>query len=234
MSQDRRVLGLVADDHEMFRAAFAELLRKEFGFSLVAEAGSLEQTLEELRGNSSIGVAFIDLTMPGMNGLASLEAIRAAHPGVQVVVVSGSERREDILMALNAGVHGYIPKALGIKAIAMAVATVLGGNIFVPLALTIRPAPPAPAPILTTVPPAGVAVTAQMAGGVKLSARQREVIALLAQGKSNKEIARDLKLSEGTVKVHLNALFRVLGAHNRVGAVAAMDRVFPVQRRVDA
>ncbi|MFC0386486.1 response regulator [Muricoccus vinaceus] len=234
MSRDRRLLGLVADDHEMFRAAFAELLRKEFDFFLVAEAGSLEQTLEELHANPAIGLAFIDLTMPGMNGLVSLEAIRAAHPGVQVVVVSGSERREDILMALNAGVHGYIPKALGIKAIAMAVATVLGGNIFVPTALTIRPALPVPAPILAAAPPTGVAIAAQMAGGVKLSARQREVITLLAQGKSNKEIARDLKLSEGTVKVHLNALFRALGAHNRVGAVAAMDRVFARERRVEA
>lgn len=210
---------IVADDHELFRAALAEILRREFGFGLVIEAGSLDDAVDLLGRTSNVAFASIDLAMPGMNGEASLLSIREEYPDIRLAVITGSERREDILLALDAGVHGYIPKTLKIAEIAAALRTILEGRIFVPPVLANKAFPSTRrnqvAPAVPHAPP-------RLSG---LSPRQRAVLDLISLGKSNKEIAHELRLAEGTVKVHVSALFRTLGTHNRMGAVAAIARL---------
>lgn len=148
--------------------------------------------------------------MPGMHQAAHLSVIREHFPHVRVVVVSASSRRADILAALDAGAHGFIPKGIGVAELAKAIRSVLDGIIYVPPSLAeCGPAPAAP-PALEhplDAPPSAVLG--------HLTPRQREVLELLVQSRSNKEIARHLGLGEGTVKIHVAALLRNLGAHNR-------------------
>lgn len=194
-----------------------ELLKRDFNFKTIIEAASLDEAIDQLGRVPDITFASLDLSMPGMNGAASLLEIREIYPEVRIAVVTASERREDILTALDAGVHGFVPKTLGIQEASKAFRLILSGHIFVPAALAI----PARKPCSEEGPSPSPDPVAKFAG---LSPRQKDVLNLMSQGLSNKEIARNLDLAEGTVKVHVNALFRALGAHNRVSVVAALAR----------
>lgn len=209
---------VVSDDHELFRSALSELLKGTFGFSSVFQAGSLDEGIEHLGASDAITFASFDLYMPGMEGATSLHSIREIYPKVHLAVVTASERREDILAALGAGVNGFIPKSLGIVEVRQALRSIIGGQIYVPAALAAANALASPAATAKREP-------VPFRSNELLSPRQNDVLALMAQGLTNKEIARHLRLAEGTVKVHVNALYRALGAHNRVSAVAAMQRL---------
>jgi DNA-binding NarL/FixJ family response regulator len=204
---------LVADDHELFRSAFVAILKREFACEKVMETASLEEAVELLGRSPNVALVSLDLAMPGMKGAASAHAIANAFPGSRLVVVTASERRQDILDALAAGVHGYIPKTLRISEIVEAIRTVLSGRIYAPISLATLARTPASSVI-------GANAAGRRLGD--LSPRQREVLRLMAEGKSNKEIAKALYLAEGTVKVHVNALFRALSVNNRASAVARM------------
>lgn len=207
---------IVADDHELFRVALSELLTRQHGFARVIEVASLDEALERLGDGPDIALALFDLMMPGMRGAGCLEAVRRVFPGVRVVVVSGSEARADILQALAAGVHGYIPKTLRLAGIGAAIRQVLDGGIYAP-------------PSLAELPPEAEAREARPTAShpsppsalPELTVRQREVLGLLGQGRSNKEIARTLGLGSGTVKVHVAAVLRLLNVSNRAAAAAA-------------
>jgi DNA-binding NarL/FixJ family response regulator len=209
---------LIADDDEFFRMALVTILRSRLGFTDVVETASLDEALDQLANIQDISVALFDLSMPGMESAASLAAVREGFPDIRVAVVSGSTRRQDILMALEAGVHGYVPKGLGAAELSQALRMVLDGVIYVPPSLADVPRSPGEshrAPDRTE----------PIASDLPLTPRQREVLALIGDGKSNKEIARALNLGEGTVKIHLAALFRNLGVSSRAGAAAAGARL---------
>ncbi|HEX2136828.1 MAG TPA: response regulator transcription factor [Microvirga sp.] len=205
---------LVADDDEFFRVALSTILTKQLGFSKVIETASLDEALDRLAEPSKVSVALFDLAMPGVQSPANLRAVRECFPSTIVAVVSGSSRRRDILLALEAGVHGYIPKSLGITELANALRTILGGTIYVPSSL-------AELPTDDQSTEAGFDALSSRGGPLSLTPRQRDVLQLLVQGKSNKEIARALKLGEGTVKVHMAALFRTLDVSTRSAAAVA-------------
>lgn len=205
---------LVADDDEFFRAALGAILTKQLGFATVIEAASLDEAFEQLGTQEAISAAFFDLSMPGMQSPANLKAVRECFPSTRVAVVSSSKRRQDILLALEAGVHGYVPKSLGIKDLTVALRTILAGAIYIPSSL-------ADLSSNQEEPAAPLASSDVAASVAALTPRQREVLALLVQGKSNKEIARTLKLSQGTVKVHLATIFRNFGVRTRSGAAVA-------------
>jgi len=145
--------------------------------------------------------------MPGMSGAEALSALRDGFPEAKVAVVSALEGRAEIIAALGAGVHGYIPKSLPSAEIASAIRTVLDGGIYVPPALGRRQAEPA-------------ARASEALEADKLTSRQKEVLAELLKGRASKEIARTLDIAEGTVKIHLAAIYRALGVRTRAEAIA--------------
>lgn len=216
-------VALIADDDEFFRMALSSILVGQLGFQEVVQTGSLDEALDVLgsRGDQA-RFALFDLQMPGMAGAASLRAVRELHPHIRVAVVSGSRDRRDILVALEAGVHGYVIKAGGAAGLAKSLSQILEGKIVVPPELADISAEPAKGASAR-----GTSDPVPIEGG-GLTKRQREVLGLITHGRSNKEIARDLDLGEGTVKIHVAALFRALGVNSRSAAAAVGARVLSV------
>lgn len=221
-------VALVADDHDMSRVALAGVLTTRLGFGRVLEAGSLEEALARLGAAAPVDVGLFDLDMPGMAGAGALASVREHFPALRMVVVSGSTRRDDILAALAAGAHGYVPKSMRLDEIARALGRVLAGEVYVPPSLanlraefSVPPSArsggdaliaPAASPGLDEPPPS-------------LTSRQAEILELLRQGKSNKEIGRLTKLAAGTVKIHVGMVLRALNVSNRTAAATLAERL---------
>jgi len=201
------IQALIADDHELFRCGLMQLLLDEFDVSEVFEAASFEQALEVLAAHGPGDLVLIDLGMPGMSGAETLAALRDGFPEAKVAVVSGSEERADIIAALSVGVHGYIPKSLPAKEMAAALKSVLEGRIFAPSAIGRRDTFPERSQI-----------PCRQTG--EFTGRQRQVLKELLSGQASKEIARTLGIAESTVKIHLAAIYRVLGVRTRAEAIA--------------
>lgn len=215
-------IGLIADDDNYFRLAIGAILTKKLGFTQVIEAGTFDEAVEYLDQNSKVSVVLLDLSMPGMTTLAKLKMVRESFPTARVAVVSGSHSRRDILLSLEAGVHGYVPKSLSVAELTEALKSVLDGNLYVPTLLAdVETSLEEEAPAQPVQPEAD-----ELNACHTLTQRQREVLELLIKGKSNKEIAIALKLSEGTVKVHLAAIFRCFGVNNRAAAAVAATRAY--------
>jgi DNA-binding NarL/FixJ family response regulator len=202
---------LVAEDHEIFRTALARILRDDCGFASVVEAGTHDDAFRFLEDRPNIDLAAFDLGMPGMHGLIEIKTIRRLYPDLRVTIVTASERRQDMLDAVAAGVHGYIPKTLARTRMAAAFNAVLQDQVFLPWSIT----------DVSAIERAAAAEADHPQNHPSLTVRQMEVLRLIRAGKSNKEIARDLNLTESTVKVHTNALYRALGVRNRVSAASA-------------
>jgi len=175
----------------------------------------MDRALEILTNEGAGDLVLVDWRMPGMSGAESLAALRDGFPEAKVAVISAWEERADILAALGAGVHGYIPKSLPSAQIASALQGILEGRIYVPPAMGKRDGASADA-----VGSAGKAKLDQD----KLTLRQRDVLQELLKGQSSKEIARTLDIAEGTVKIHLAAIYRALGVRTRAEAIAKMSR----------
>lgn len=221
-------VALIADDDEFFRIALNAILKSKLGFTEVVEAGSLDEAIERLSDRDDVSLALFDLAMPGMESAVSLGAVRDVHPDMKVAVVSGSSRRADILTALTAGVHGYVPKGLGATELAAAIKAILNGAIYVPPSVAGR----TPYSVETGATPVAKGGADEANRAIEfLTPRQREVLLLLIEGFSNKEIARKLHLGEGTVKIHMAALFRSLRVRNRQEAAAAGARLLPMTGR---
>jgi DNA-binding NarL/FixJ family response regulator len=228
---------LVADDDEYFRLAIVGLLRGPLGFKTVIETGSLDAALERLSAApDAISLALFDLSMPGMDGAGTLGAVRDCYPNVRIGVVSASQDRRDVLTALDVGAHGYIPKGFGPGELVRALGIMIGGDIFVPsfLADTKRSAggprfdrgrsgSPTAEPFIRPIFAQDDPSVDRPAANI--SPRQRDVLGLIVRGYSNKQIANELVLGEGTVKIHVAALLRCLGVANRAGAAAAGVRL---------
>jgi len=206
---------LLADDHSLFREGIRMVLESLAGEPLtVVEASDFPQVLARVRASNDIDVALVDLSMPGMDGLSAIGAIRRAAPDLYLVVVSASEDPHVVRRALDAGAHGYISKSAGSAEMMKGIRSVLDGDIFV--------APPVSAAEATLVKPGDFDAERLRS---QLTPRQRDVLAMLRQGKSNKEVARDLNLAEITVKLHVTAILRSLGCENRTQAAILAARM---------
>jgi len=211
---------LLADDHALIRAGLrSELatLAPAVDFIEAWDAASLRQMFEQ---NRDLDLALVDLTMPGMQGARSITALRADYPMVPLIVVSGIDAASEVQAVLRAGAAGYIPKSGMPQVMLQAIRLVLAGGQYLPPQMMHMLDDVAPdrigADAGSSAAPNGVD-----AGRLELlSPRQREVFALLAKGLSNKLIARQLDITEGTVKSHVATIFDVLHVHNRVSAVA--------------
>lgn len=210
---------LVADDHGLYRAGLGFLLKDRLGVNEVIDVGTLDEALDLLAQHTGVSLALFDLSMPGMAGPESLAAVKAAYPGTRIAVISGSENRDHVLKCIANGLSGYIPKSLSEDEIAKALEMMLGGYIFVPPFMA-APAPAQTPPASHDAPPATPASPLEA-----LTPRQRDVLNFILQGRSNKEIARELDIAEGTVKIHLAALFGHFGAHNRTELATRAQRM---------
>ncbi len=224
---------LIADDHALIRSGLrSELAVLDAAVQFVEawDADSLRQMADR---HEDLDVAIVDLTMPGMERERTIAALRDAHPALPLIVLSGADPVADARAVLRAGAAAFIPKSAMSKVMLQAIRLVLAGGQYLPPQLmpllgidetAARSAPgtgDAPAPLPGA--PARAAPP-RIATGQPLnllSQRQRQVFALLADGLSNKAIARRLGITEGTVKTHVATIFDVLNVHNRVSAVAA-------------
>ena len=194
---------MVVDDHPIVRQGLIAALEDESDFQVVGAAGSAEEALalvERLRPE----VILLDLELPGMGGIEAIPRLLEASPGAGVLVFTAYDTDERILGAIRAGATGYLLKGAAAADIARAIRAVAGGGS----ALEPRVA--------------ATLVTAMRAprGAGQLTRREREVLRLIAEGLTGKQIARALGISERTVTFHTTALLRKLGADTRAQAVA--------------
>ncbi|WP_293905123.1 response regulator transcription factor [Phenylobacterium sp.] len=198
---------LVVDDHAIVRQGLAALLIDSGAAAQVLEAGDAAAGLALARAHPDLDAAILDLRMPGAEGASAVRAFAAQRPTLPVIVLSSSEDAADVREALDAGALGYVPKSASPETILSAVRLVIAGEIYVPPLMLQAESPAAAGG------PGGA--------GEALTARQREVLACVAQGLSNKQIGLKFGLSEKTVKVHVSAILRALGVANRTQAATA-------------
>lgn len=186
----------------------------------VYETGDLKGTLEVLEGHPDLDLIIMDLVMPGMETGSGISKLRKLAPAVPVVILSAYERPSDARDALAVGAAGYIQKSSPKKVIMHALQLVLsGGSYFPPELLSGEEEDESP----TIRPGVGESILSEEVSA-SLTKRQQDVLELMAQGRSNREIAEALGLAEGTVKVHVAAVLRALNVSNRTQAVLASGR----------
>lgn len=198
---------LLVDDHALFRGALKLALQEAFESAELAESETGEEALASLEA-APADLVLVDLGLPDMNGRELLRRLKAREPSPRCVVVSASESLDDIRGAVRAGADGYILKRSSIKVLRNALELVLSGERYVPL----------PDPSTALGEPDGGGSETTEAALRSLTARQRDVLRLVACGQSNKRIAQRLGMLEGTVKVHLRDIFRKLRVANRTQA----------------
>jgi DNA-binding NarL/FixJ family response regulator len=201
---------LLADDHPLFREGVKQVLDKLDAGTQILDAPDYPELFAQASAHPDLDLALVDLNMPGMPARSGIVEFRQRFPDLPLVVLSASESPRDVEECLNAGALGYIPKSSPSGLILHALNTVLSGSIFIP-DLEHRSAQ-----------------DPGFRGGDKitkpdksLTTRQMEVLRCLLRGMPNKAIAKSLDLTEGTVKIHLAAIFRVLHVSNRTEAVIA-------------
>jgi len=199
---------LLADDHPLFREGVKPVLHKLGPGLEIIEAIDYPSAFAAMHHAREVDLALIDLYMPGMSGVDGVIRFRAAFPGIPLVVLSASEVVEDIHRLLSAGALGYVTKSSPSEVILGALRLVLAGGVYIPPSLlnhhdseqdATRPTP--------------------------LTSRQVEVLRELVKGQSNKQIAKALDVTEGTVKIHLAAIFRILKVNNRTEAVLVAQKM---------
>lgn len=196
---------VVADDHPLMRAALCQALDSLRPRATIVQAATVAQTLSAAGGEPAPDLVLMDLRMPDATGTSGIRSVREHAPHVPLAVVSADDDMATVKEVLALGVAGYIPKTDPAAVVAGAVQLILAGGTYVPPrlihAVGLPPETQASVPGLTN--------------------RQVEVLRLLARGLPNKIIARELGVSDGTVKVHLLAVFRALNVRNRTAAVIA-------------
>ena len=197
---------LLVDDHNLFRTGLRLIVKDHPAVGRIAEAGSVAEACA-LAGDPPIDLVLLDIQMPGMNGLDGLRPLRQAHPRARVLLVSASVAPDAVREARARGADGFLPKSASGADILAAIDLARTGQPCFP---SIAAAPPAALP--------GQAVPV-------FTARQSEVLRLLCTGRPNKVIARDLGLSENTVRVHVSAIFALLGVNSRSTALLAAQRL---------
>lgn len=220
---------LIADDHRLIIEGVKLKLAELDPAVETVVAMSLAELEQALAAHAdTLDLALVDIAMPGTQGHRHVAQLRQSAPALPVIVLSGSEDVELMRALIDLGVLGFIPKAYSPDVMLSAIRLVLAGGVYIPPLLLAsaqaggwQPATPASAP-----PPAAGGPPASLDGlRSLLTERQIDVMRLLSQGKPNKLIARELGISEGTVKIHLAAIFRALNVRNRVEAVVASRRL---------
>ncbi len=208
---------LLVDDHQLFRTGMRLIVQSFEGMGRVLEAGSVMQARALAQGLKpvAVDVIFLDVQMPGLSGLEGLSVLQKSFPQAHIIFLSASTTTQALQETATQGAKGYLPKSASAEDIEAALRQVLsGGTCF------------------TAFMPSGSnsslsdsqTKSASLYSLNSLSVRQKEVLALLAQGLPNKVIARQLNLSENTVRVHVGAVFAHFGVNSRTAAVLAAQQ----------
>ena len=205
---------MVADDHPLFREAIARVIDDGFPGSTLLEASDLDSALAVAGRHDDLDLVLLDLNMPGMQGLGGLVRLRNLFPTLPAVIVSAEEEKRVILQTITYGAVGFITKSTPRKQMIQALEQVLAGSIYLPADIiragsgtgeesaASRREPEDLADVLAT-----------------LTRKQLQVFERMSRGDSNKVIAYRLNIAESTVKAHVSAILRKLGATNRVQAI---------------
>ena len=202
---------LIADDHALFRDGLALYLEKLAPDVVIAQAGSYSQMFKLLASDDKIDFVFFDFEMNDMSWQEALEILKQNSNKTSFVIISGAEDNRTIKTILASGAKGYIPKRSDAKVLNNALRLILDGGTYVPPNLIEN---------IASNP-----LNSKNSGTKNLTYRQSQVLDLIAQGKSNKQIAFDMGVSESTVKLHINALLRSLHVSNRTQAVITAQKM---------
>ena len=195
---------LVVDDHVIVRKGLVALLNTVEGLSVVAEASDGEQAIETFRAVQP-DVTLMDLRLPKIGGADAIAKIREEFPGARIIVLTTFDGDEDIYRALQAGAKGYLLKGMDATELTDAIRAVYAGKSRIPAFVAEK--------------------LAERMGGPALTTRELEVLKRIVAGRSNKEIASDLNISEATVKTHINSILSKLGVSDRTqAATSALQR----------
>lgn len=205
---------LVIDDHTLFRVGLQGLLEHR-GIEVVAAVGDGQEGLalaEQLRPD----VVLLDMRMPGMDGLGVLRHLRQTGLKMPIAMLTTSSNEQDLVEALRSGAQGYLIKDMEPDDLVVALRDIVAGKTVVA---------PDLAPVLAKVVQGESVKARDPSPFSELTPREGEILGLLAEGQSNKAIARNLGISDGTVKLHVKAILRKLGVHSRVeAAVIAVEQ----------
>lgn len=194
---------LVVDDHPPMRMGLVALIRSQPGMEVIAEASDGEEAIE-VYDDVRPDVVLMDLRMPGIGGVEAILAIRKKHPDARVIVLSTYDLDEDIHRAIQSGAKSYLLKDMSTEEIVSTIREVHAGEALLPREVAER--------------------LSRSAQRQQLTERERDVLEALIKGRSNKEIASALCISEDTVKSHLKTLFAKLGVRDRTGAAVEAIR----------
>lgn len=223
-----RIQLLLVDDHTLFRRGLRALLMQDERFEVVAEAADAGEALRGVVQHRP-DVTLLDNHLPGVRGVDAIRGLKEAAPNMRVLMLTVSENEDDLAAALQAGADGYLLKTMESDQLGDAIVKVLDGESVISPEMMAKlvkafrnqsaPAPAAAGEDLPTTPGALVEPAARKADGLaQLSAREREILALIARGDSNKLIARELDIAETTVKIHVQHILRKLNLTSRVQA----------------
>lgn len=199
-----RIRLLLCDDHELVRAGLRTFLELQPDMAVVGEAGTAEQALA-LVPSLAPDIVVMDLVLPGLSGVDALRRLRERHPDVKVVVLSSFGRQDAVLSAIHAGAAGYLLKDVEPAELVRAIRTVADGEGLLHPAVAAR--------LMEE-----FSETERPAAEEALTAREREVLELIARGRPNKLIARELEIAEKTVKTHVSSILGKLGLTDRTQA----------------
>src|SRR5712691_8265872 len=198
MGEQRAIRIVIVDDHPIVREGFGSMIATEPDMAVVAEARDGQEAIRLFRQHRP-DVTLMDLRMPGLTGVETIRAIRREFPQSRFIVLTTYDGDEDIYRALEAGAQAYLLKDMLCEEILAAIRAVHAGQRRIPAEVGTR--------------------LADRMTGMELSPREQEVLQLVAKGKSNKEIATDLDVTEATVKGHLTNILSKLGVSDRTQAV---------------
>lgn len=202
---------LLVDDHALFREGMHHIISQLGEQVEILDAACFSEAMAIAGNNPNLDLVLLDLKMPDSNGVDTVKLFHSSYPSVPIVVVSGTDYRNDIEYVMSSGAMGFISKASTSKDMLQALRLVLDGSIYLPPQLLHQ---------------IGVADSRKSGRRWRINkygmtARQMEVLQHLSQGLSNKDIAQTVGLAEGTVKIHVAAIFQALHVNNRNEAVRA-------------